>query len=224
MKQTILTILIFVMTCSLGIAEILALKEQSTTDALRRSNAAANEYLNKAWEERFDSTGTEVREAGGVITWDGKEFKVRNYKKSDNCCSISLDRNVGRDKGIVRGEFHTHPYSKSEGAYTGVAFSAGDILFMLRNRKKNYVMIVQSGEKRFALVIEDVKKVKRYSRKNSEEKIRKTYQKALENAEGTFPEKVKDWVIDVLGTNSGLKFYEFDSDNENFTEITSSRK
>lgn len=207
----------------------IALENQSTIDAARVINAVASESADKAWAESSDPTGTTVWEHGFIVvriktvTKVGKskvikyEIKVKNYKKGSSG-SIDIDLNVEENEEIV-AVVHTHPYSEQEGGYTGVGFSALDIFSMSYNIKKNYVMLVESGNKRFFLVIENKKQVKKFFKNNSEKNIQKDYQKIFESTEGTFQEKVQTAVAGIL-LNSGMRCYVFDKEKQNFTEIT----
>ena len=49
------------------------------------------------------------------------------------------------------GVFHTHPYSKAEGGYTGVSFSSGDLVNLI-NDPKRIASVVQSGAQQFLML------------------------------------------------------------------------
>lgn len=50
----------------------------------------------------------------------------------------------------VAGSFHTHPYGRTEGQYTGVSFSGADVAVLINQRLT--ISVVQSGPRTFALV------------------------------------------------------------------------
>ena len=87
-------------------------------------------------------------------------------------------------------ELHTHPYSVKEGNYKGVAFSAADISHLAYSlqmgAKGGYASFVETGTKRFALVIKDTDKAKAFFKANNPKMIQEKWDKAYKNASGTF--------------------------------------
>jgi RHS repeat-associated protein len=198
-------------------------------DALKKANTAANSTANDYWKKSFNEDKTVVNEWGFILVEKQtvikvgtseeikKEIIVKNIVKGDNG-STTLDRTVGKDETLI-GELHTHPYSVSEGSHEGIAFSGGDIDVMRLNLKNDYTMLVEAGDRRFGMVITDEKKAEAFFKDKSRADIQKSWDDAFAGAKGTFQEKVKTAVTSVLGSDSGIGFYESDTKKEEFTEI-----
>lgn len=105
--------------------------------------------FNAQWKASFP--GGTSKEQGATITFDKKAGTVSTENiggTGSTSGSFSPDLNVKNPKTTgVLGIFHTHPYDKSEGGFTGVSLSGGDAGYMI-NGKQN-IIVAQSGAKQF---------------------------------------------------------------------------
>jgi len=170
--------------------------------------------LNKAWEQSFNTDGSVLEVRGIVVSNDGRLY-AKNVGPV-NASGGNLDLTMSSSENL-EGSFHTHPYSKSEGGYTGVAFSGKDIKTQ-GSGKFGKIMIIEAGSQRFAIEITDTKLAKEFVSKNN---IIKMWNDAYKNAKGTFQEKVKSAVSSIINAkNNGMKFYEsIDDKKKKFQEV-----
>jgi RHS repeat-associated protein len=199
-------------------------------DAILKVNAAANESANKAWKESFNEDKSKVNEVGFLLVQSTTVIKlgtsetikdeivVRNYTISEHPDNINLNKTVNNGEKIV-GDLHTHPYSLTEGSHLGIAFSPKDISNLRYSAKNDYVKLVESGTKRFALVITDEKKAEAFFKGKSEKDFKKEWDACYDNLEGSMQENVKTAITSIIGTDSGISFYQSDYIKEKFTEI-----
>ena len=190
---------------------------QDPIKVIKRFNAFTNGTFNKAWNDSFINNGEKVQEITFMVIRDAKgsmHVRGREIVGSGGGQGKPISLNVG-DKVIGQG--HTHPYSISEGSHKGVPFSGTDI-FGVKGTDKDYISMIDSGTKRFALIIEDKKKANAFFKGKSMSDITDQYNSNLTNAEGTFEERTKTAVINTLGENSGIGFYE-STDKKDFTKV-----
>jgi type VI secretion system secreted protein VgrG len=103
--------------------------------------------FDKQWASSFP--GGKSQEHGGTIVSDASgNLKLANMA-SGKSGSFSPNLNVSKGES-VEGVFHTHPYDKVEGGYTGVSLSGGDAAYLI-NTKQN-VIVAQSGNDQFMYV------------------------------------------------------------------------
>ncbi len=188
-------------------------------DVIKRLNAFTNKTFNKAWKDSFINDGEKVQEITFVI--------IRSRKGIMRTGDIeTLGSSGGRGKPIVLnagekivGQGHTHPYSISEGSHQGIPFSGTDI-FGVKGRDKDYVSMVEAGTKRFALIIENKKMADAFFKGKSMSDINEQFNLNLKaaNGTGTFEERAKTAIINTLGKDSGIGFYE-STNKEDFSKV-----
>jgi type VI secretion system secreted protein VgrG len=102
---------------------------------------------------RRSCPGGVSREQGGTIVADSKGRLSLQNMGGDGSTSGSFTPKLTLNdpaKYNVRGVFHTHPYDKSEGSYTGVSLSGGDAAYLINSGQS--IIVAQSGAKQFAYV------------------------------------------------------------------------
>lgn len=100
--------------------------------------------------------GGKSKEQGGTIVADAKgKLSVQNLGGEGSTSGSFTPKLTLKDpsKFSVRGIFHTHPYDKSEGSYTGVSLSGGDAAYLINSGQN--IIVAQSGPKQFAYVRTD---------------------------------------------------------------------
>ena len=100
--------------------------------------------------------GGKSKEQGGTIVADAKgNLSVQNLGGDGSTSGSFSPKLTLKDpsKFSVKGIFHTHPYDKSEGSYTGVSLSGGDAAYLINSGQN--IIVAQSGEKQFAYVRTD---------------------------------------------------------------------
>jgi hypothetical protein len=105
--------------------------------------------FNAQWKASFP--GGTSKEQGATITFDKKTGKISTENVGGlGSTSGSFNPNLAvkdpKTTGVL-GIFHTHPYDKSEGGFTGVSLSGGDAAYMINNKQN--VIVAQSGTKQF---------------------------------------------------------------------------
>jgi len=154
--------------------------------------------IGEAWAESGHG-GKTVAEHGGRIVTDKEGKRVIRTGKGEPG-SISLPAEKPSD--ITLGTFHTHPYSKSEGAMQGVGFSGGDISNFIAGGQGR-AKYVGAGTCIFAIVTLD-KEMQDACKKLD---INKRWTDAFSAASGTFQQKVKKSVKSAIA-GCGICFYE----------------
>ena len=112
----------------------------------------ANEALFQR-ERRLSFPGGRSKEHGGTIVADASgRLSVQNLGGLTSDSGSFSYNLIVRDgaRFTVVGTFHTHPYDRTEGSYTGVSFSGPDIANFINRRL--VISVVQSGPRLFALV------------------------------------------------------------------------
>lgn len=104
------------------------------------------------WQQSFP--GGNSKEQGATIIFNRNTGEVGlanvgGLGSTSGSFSPDLDISYLSDFGLL-GAFHTHPFSASEGGYTGVSFSGGDAAYMLS--EKLNIFIAQSGNNQFMYV------------------------------------------------------------------------
>lgn len=114
-----------------------------------RFSAANQKVFNNLWSQSFPAGKS--KEQGGTLAFDKKTgtVSIQNLGGSGSTSGSFSPNNTLNDpkKDAVLGAFHTHPYDKTEGSYTGVSLSGGDAAYMI-NEKHNLI-VAQSGTKQF---------------------------------------------------------------------------
>ncbi len=96
------------------------------------------------------------KEQGGTIVADSKgKLSIQNIGGEGSTSGSFAPKLTLKDpsKFGVKGIFHTHPYDKSEGSYTGVSLSGGDAAYLINSGQN--IIVAQSGPKQFAYVRTD---------------------------------------------------------------------
>lgn len=102
-----------------------------------------NQSMNDLWGKSFPDGKSQ--EFGGMIVQDSNGKMSMVNQKGGNSGSFLPDRTLPPGTKEV-GLFHTHPYDKTEGGYTGVSFSGADISIAANRSEPSYV---QSGATQF---------------------------------------------------------------------------
>jgi hypothetical protein len=100
--------------------------------------------------------GGKSKEQGGTIVADSKgKLSIQNIGGEGGTSGSFSPKVTLKDpsKYSVNGIFHTHPYDKSEGSYTGVSLSGGDAGYLINSGQN--IIAAQSGPKQFAYVRTD---------------------------------------------------------------------
>ncbi len=112
------------------------------------------EAMKQAWKDSFKPDGTVTEQGGSIIrTKDGKVEIRRASPGASGSIPLSNYPKLGDGEQLI-GTFHTHPYSKDEGGYTGVSFSGGDIRNFLKEEQGD-AKYVMAGDKVFVLTKDD---------------------------------------------------------------------
>ena len=190
--------------------------EQNTLTMLSNVSTGLDATFEKAWSNSFHSGGvkmTDVEEWNFTITQTtvGRSMvQARNLHTDGKNGSSTPNLTVPAGEEAI-GTAHTHPYSVAEGSQLGVGFSGADIS-SLRNfsSKPGGVVMVESGTKRFGLVVSDTKKAAAFFSKNSGADIQKKWDAAFndpKNSKLSFQQKVNKANKTVLGSSSGITMY-----------------
>ena len=104
-------------------------------------------------QRRASYPGGRGKEQGGTIIADANGFPSVEHIGGLGSTGGTFSPNLTSSDAArfrVVGTFHTHPYDRSEGSFTGVSFSGADIANLMNCRL--VISIVQSGPRLFALV------------------------------------------------------------------------
>lgn len=180
-----------------------------TISELNTTVAAMDETMNDMYKDSFNDDKTVVHEHGTAIVEKDGVIKNKDIATGGSG-SVGIDRSVSDGETFI-GDVHTHPYSKDEGLEEGVAFSAGDISNMREANTcfQGYQKFVEAGTKRFALVITDEAKAKKFFDDNSKADITSAWNTAFSASKGDFQQSVIDAVWAVIGKDgvNGISFY-----------------
>jgi RHS repeat-associated protein len=145
-------------------------------ELFKKISKVSNASMRKSWNSSFISketkkgTVTKVKEIGGTIiqkvSGDNIEYQVINTKVSRQSDMYVPDYSNVPSGWEVAGEYHTHPYSERELSKDwkgtgwdglGMPFSDYDFrnLSMDSELKNNFVSLVESGDKRYGIVVTD---------------------------------------------------------------------
>lgn len=197
---------------------------------LTRLTTFANSSMNHAWKESFNWDKSEVKEVGFIIVErkttviiahdkvEKTALQVKNYTKSSEGGAVNINLTTKPGEKLM-GRVHTHPYSESEGSYTGIAFSHTDVSNMRHTTEDGAVSIVEAGTIRYGLVVTDSEKAKKFFETHSPEMIKEAYNKEYSKS-GSFKNKVKSATLAALGEDSGIEFFETtDKDKQNWEKV-----
>jgi RHS repeat-associated protein len=149
------------------------------------------------------------------------EYLVKNIKIGSGS-GAEIDYTL-EDGEILLGDFHTHPYVDSEGegkSMLGIGHSTKDFDDMRNFLTEGYISFVEAGSCRYALVVVDVEKAKKYFELNNNLRaFENLYFGAVNHTIGTPMERQIAGEKAMLGTDSGLKFYQSNSEKTLFTLI-----
>jgi hypothetical protein len=107
-----------------------------------------NHDFQSAWDNSFP--GGESQETGGTLATNKSGIpSVLNKRAGTNG---TFKANMSAPNGFkLFGTFHTHPYSKAEGGYTGIPHSGEDVANFINNSERR-IVIVQSGRDQFLIL------------------------------------------------------------------------
>ena len=164
--------------------------------------------MNEMWDNSFNDDGTVVEEWGGIVVEKGGTQYIKNKRTDGDGGQVSFNENLAKDETQI-GNIHTHPYSKSEGSETGVAFSSADISILRNNLTAGFSVLVEAGTRRFSLRITDLTKARAFFKKHDATKIDKLWNDGFKKGKGSFQENVVGAVYNVIGKNevNGIAFY-----------------
>jgi hypothetical protein len=100
--------------------------------------------------------GGKSKEQGGTIVADARgRLSIQNIGGEGSTSGSFSPKLTLKDpsKYSAVGVFHTHPYDKSEGSYTGVSLSGADAAYLINSGQN--IIVAQSGAKQFAYVRTD---------------------------------------------------------------------
>lgn len=171
--------------------------------------AELKDGLEAAWAASFPD-GKSLEQGGILVkTKDGKY--VWRAGKGTGSGSFKVNYgDVGPDEVLVASG-HTHPYDKSEGGHTDVAFSGGDLSNLVWQQER--FKLVQSGTAQFgvAKTAEFDKLVADADTKEKKATLRKEmnalWDTTFKDSKGTFQERVKKAATTVC-TTYHLVYYE----------------
>jgi hypothetical protein len=118
--------------------------------AIQFSPTLQNQF-NVLWTQSFPGSGS--LERGGTIMTDRRgNLSLQNIGGTASTWRDFHPDLVAKDPANYKpvGLFHTHPYAKSEGGYTGIAIDGADAGGLIDSPAK--FCIAQSGEKQFMFV------------------------------------------------------------------------
>lgn len=176
--------------------------------------------MDDIYAKSFNADKSVVEEWGATIVEKDGKYSAKHKRTGHDGGSLPGGYKMGVGAGEqVIGGVHSHPYSVGEGSAEGVAFSGGDINYMRSHVKKGFQHWAESGTARFAMIIEDEVKAKKYFADNSNAKVQKAWNDAFAAAAGTFQEKCIKAVQVAIG-NNGIDFYgTFDGDKQKFDKL-----
>jgi hypothetical protein len=179
----------------------------STISSLNETVAAVDATLDKMWTDSFNADKSVVTEYGTAFGKKDGKITAHNVGTGGSG-SVQINRNVPAGETFI-GDAHTHPYSTSEGSHEGVAFSGGDISNIRNQVKQGYQKLVEAGACRFALVVTNEEKAKKFFDTNSDATVKANYSAAQNGSAGNMQQSVIDAVHAVIGANgsNGLTFY-----------------
>lgn len=131
------------------LADIVNLPSPMQAPATIRFSSAMTALFQAQWRASFP--GGRSKEQGGTIVADKDgNFSVQHLGgKSSAAGEIDYILNAtDPSRFTVVGTFHTHPYDKTEGSLTGMAFSGGDVGLMM-NRTDLLMQVLQAGPNLF---------------------------------------------------------------------------
>jgi hypothetical protein len=137
-------------------------KASDIASATSPSNAPAKIQFAPEVQKVFETLryrsfpGGKSKEQGGTIVADSKgKLSIQNIGGDGSTSGSFTPKLTLKDpsKYSAVGVFHTHPYDKSEGSYTGVSLSGGDAGTFINSGLK--IDVVQSGAKQFAYMRTD---------------------------------------------------------------------
>lgn len=201
------------------------------------NNVAKLPTFEKAWtNSRHGDITTEEWGFSISISNDGKSIIARNLHTDGKSESSSVISNMPLTEQLI-GLAHTHQYSFHEGAMLGVGFSSADIIKLgeytkpdisiLRGYSSNtiFYLFAESGDRRFALVITDVKKATLFFENNKPNEIDAKYNSIYLNPNNkslSMQHRALIATKAVIGDSntSGISIYvTTDKNKENFKEL-----
>lgn len=206
-------------------------------DPIKRLNniaTAINDAANTAWSSSMkDNPGGKpkyqvaehgfniVQNADGSYKAGGMQ-KAPAFVKDDEDPSSMFERGLKPEKlqsGEQQiGDLHTHPYTDGT---KGIGFSPDDVVdgFKGNASKEGYTLMVEAGDKRYALVILDPNKAKvTLGRLNHD----KNYDKYNDAKGKSYQERSVNGTLAVVGdgSESGIGFYMTnDAEKKNFIKV-----
>lgn len=197
--------------------DVMGLGPGDPIENLNKIAKTIDQLSNQAWNNSFTYKNDKiksVKEQGFIVVSDqSKELKTRNYIDSNSGSGLRFkyDRQPGEK---LEADVHTHP----DKVDTGIAFSANDIFSLTKPIKAGaedgFARIVEAGDTRFALVINDIEKAKKFVNKAP---IDARFNEAYGKAKGTHQERVVEAVKYAIGDGkeSGIDFYKTTNKDKN---------
>ena len=146
--------------------------------------------MDKAWSKSFPKGKSQ--EQGGVLVTDKKGEYVFHPGQAGTSGAFTPNRGSVKKNEKLVSIAHTHPYDKSEGGFTDVAFSGQDIALMAISPEK--MSFVRSGDHDFLMARTTefdalVKKAKNKDKLFRE--IRKHWTDLFKGGTGSLPERAR---------------------------------
>lgn len=195
--------------------------------------------MSNIWTASFNSDKSKARELGTNI-YKNKSGEIYNKRVfQGNAEVLTEESTFDGDAGEIKipyeypskgeeiiADYHTHPFSDEEKSnfHSSITFdiahSLADVLDLGTRRSiaDNYISIVETDDKRFALVVLDNSKAKKFYKRIN--KLSNEQQKLLFIGEGDTLEKVrKNKILNFIGANNGIALFETTNDKKDFGQV-----
>ena len=179
--------------------------------------------FNNAWRKSGHGTN-KVKEWSFVLTMskDKKWVIGRNLKTDGLEGNVRPNMNIPRTETLI-GDVHTHPYSKKDGAIQGLGFSGID-MDKLREFAgiPMYTMMVEAGSSRYAAIISDPDKAKKFFQTFSRQDITGKVDIIFNKGSGPLQKRLEKTMFATFGdgSSSGVTvFVANDKAKRNFKKI-----
>jgi RHS repeat-associated protein len=197
-----------------------------TEAILRLGNIATS--MNQMMSETWDNS-KELNLEHGFNIFENKKtgdfYKRNTYIEDEKEGEVGVNYEPTFQGSKIHGDYHTHPYTEEQQkkGLVDQAHSFGDITDLndRRGLNDNYISIVETENKRFALVILDKKKAKKFLKAMAKDE-EKAYEKFTPTAGvTTLDDARKSMILNLLGDNSGIGLFETtDAEKTQFQQVT----
>jgi hypothetical protein len=195
--------------------------------------------MSNIWKASFNSDKSKARKLGTNIykNKSGEIYNERVFQGNGEVLTeeSSFDGDAGEIKipyeyppkgEEIIGDYHTHPFSDEEKSnfHSSIVFdfahSLADVLDLgtRRSISDNYISIVETDNKRFALVILDNSKAKKFYKTIN--KLSSKQKEALFKGDGNSLEEIrKNEILNFIGSNNGIALFETTIGKKNYQQV-----